>query len=107
MATPFVPSRSLRAKALLLSALPHLWSTGTARPPASRSPIPHSPIANTLTTSCSGRIGKVPPRRRKTSNGRAPAGTPCVLLLVEGSYGNYVSDEGDSFARAAYGRNYD
>jgi len=28
-------------------------------------------------------------------------------LLVEGSYGNYVSDEGDSFAREAYGCNYD
>jgi hypothetical protein len=28
-------------------------------------------------------------------------------FLVEGSYGNYVSDEGDSFARAAYGPNYD
>ena len=28
-------------------------------------------------------------------------------LLVEGSYGNYVSDEGDAFARAAYGPNYD
>jgi len=27
--------------------------------------------------------------------------------LVEGSYGNYVSDEGDPFARAAYGPNYD
>jgi hypothetical protein len=28
-------------------------------------------------------------------------------FLVEGSYGNYVSDEGDPFARAAYGLNYD
>jgi FAD/FMN-containing dehydrogenase len=28
-------------------------------------------------------------------------------FLVEGSYGNYVSDEGDSFAREAYGCNYD
>ena len=28
-------------------------------------------------------------------------------FLVEGSYGNYVSDEGDAFARAAYGPNYD
>jgi hypothetical protein len=28
-------------------------------------------------------------------------------FLVEGSYGNYVSDEGDSVARAAYGPNYD
>jgi hypothetical protein len=28
-------------------------------------------------------------------------------FLVEGSYGNYVSDEGDPFARAAYGPNYD
>ena len=28
-------------------------------------------------------------------------------FLVEGSYGNYLSDEGDSFARAAYGANYD
>lgn len=27
--------------------------------------------------------------------------------LVEGSYVNYVSDEGDTFARAAYGPNYD
>jgi len=27
--------------------------------------------------------------------------------LVEGSYGNYVSDEGDASARAAYGQNYD
>jgi FAD/FMN-containing dehydrogenase len=27
--------------------------------------------------------------------------------LVEGSYGNYLSDEGDAFARAAYGPNYD
>ena len=27
--------------------------------------------------------------------------------LVEESYGNYLSDEGDSFARAAYGPNYD
>jgi len=27
--------------------------------------------------------------------------------LVEGSYVNYVSDEGDAFARAAYGPNYD
>jgi FAD/FMN-containing dehydrogenase len=27
--------------------------------------------------------------------------------LVEGSYSNYVSDEGDAFARAAYGPNYD
>ena len=28
-------------------------------------------------------------------------------FLVEGSYVNYVSDEGDAFARAAYGANYD
>ena len=28
-------------------------------------------------------------------------------FLVEGSYVNYVSDEGDTFARAAYGPNYD
>ncbi|HVS89446.1 MAG TPA: FAD-binding oxidoreductase [Candidatus Acidoferrum sp.] len=28
-------------------------------------------------------------------------------FLVEGSYGNYVSDEGDAFARAAYGPDYD
>lgn len=28
-------------------------------------------------------------------------------FLVEGSYGNYVSDEGDAFARAAYGSNYE
>ena len=28
-------------------------------------------------------------------------------FLVEGSYDNYVSDEGDAFARAAYGPNYD
>jgi len=28
-------------------------------------------------------------------------------FLVTGSYVNYVSDEGDSFARAAYGPNYD
>jgi FAD/FMN-containing dehydrogenase len=28
-------------------------------------------------------------------------------FLLEGSYGNYVSDEGDAFARAAYGPNYD
>ncbi len=28
-------------------------------------------------------------------------------FLAEGSYGNYVSDEGDPFARAAYGPNYD
>jgi FAD/FMN-containing dehydrogenase len=28
-------------------------------------------------------------------------------FLAEGSYGNYVSDEGDAFARAAYGPNYD
>jgi hypothetical protein len=28
-------------------------------------------------------------------------------FLVEGSYVNYVSDEGDAFARAAYGPNYD
>jgi hypothetical protein len=28
-------------------------------------------------------------------------------FLVEGSYGNYVSDEGDTFARAAYGDNYE
>jgi FAD/FMN-containing dehydrogenase len=28
-------------------------------------------------------------------------------FLVEGSYGNYVSDEGDAFARAAYGPNYE
>ena len=27
--------------------------------------------------------------------------------LVAGSYVNYVSDEGDVFARAAYGPNYD
>jgi FAD/FMN-containing dehydrogenase len=27
-------------------------------------------------------------------------------FLVEGSYSNYVSDEGDAFARAAYGPNY-
>jgi FAD/FMN-containing dehydrogenase len=27
-------------------------------------------------------------------------------FLIEGSYGNYVADEGDSFARAAYGPNY-
>jgi FAD/FMN-containing dehydrogenase len=27
--------------------------------------------------------------------------------LVEGSYGNYLSDEGDAFARAAYGPNYE
>jgi len=28
-------------------------------------------------------------------------------FLIEGSYVNYVSDEGDTFARAAYGPNYD
>jgi hypothetical protein len=28
-------------------------------------------------------------------------------FLAAGSYGNYVSDEGDAFARAAYGPNYD
>jgi hypothetical protein len=28
-------------------------------------------------------------------------------FLVEDSYGNYVSDEGDAFARAAYGPNYE
>jgi hypothetical protein len=28
-------------------------------------------------------------------------------FLVEGSYSNYISDEGDAFARASYGRNYD
>jgi FAD/FMN-containing dehydrogenase len=28
-------------------------------------------------------------------------------FLVASSYGNYVSDEGDSFAREAYGPNYD
>jgi FAD/FMN-containing dehydrogenase len=28
-------------------------------------------------------------------------------FLIEGSYVNYVSDEGDSFARAAYGPNYE
>ncbi len=28
-------------------------------------------------------------------------------FLVTGSYVNYVSDEGDAFARAAYGPNYD
>jgi len=28
-------------------------------------------------------------------------------FLVEGSYSNYVSDEGDTFARAAYGPNYE
>jgi hypothetical protein len=28
-------------------------------------------------------------------------------FLVAGSYGNYVADEGDVFARAAYGPNYD
>lgn len=28
-------------------------------------------------------------------------------FLVEGSYGNYVSDEGDPIARAAYGPNYE
>ncbi len=28
-------------------------------------------------------------------------------FLVEGSYGNYVSEEGDAFARAAYGPNYE
>jgi FAD/FMN-containing dehydrogenase len=28
-------------------------------------------------------------------------------FLVEGSYVNYVSDEGDAVARAAYGPNYD
>ncbi len=28
-------------------------------------------------------------------------------FLVAGSYGNYVADEGDAFARAAYGPNYD
>ena len=28
-------------------------------------------------------------------------------FLVEGSYGNYISDEGDAVARAAYGPNYD
>ena len=28
-------------------------------------------------------------------------------FLIDGSYVNYVSDEGDSFARAAYGPNYD
>jgi FAD/FMN-containing dehydrogenase len=28
-------------------------------------------------------------------------------FLLEGSYGNYLSDEGDPFARAAYGPNYD
>ena len=28
-------------------------------------------------------------------------------FLIDGSYGNYVSDEGDSAARAAYGPNYD
>jgi FAD/FMN-containing dehydrogenase len=28
-------------------------------------------------------------------------------FVVSGSYVNYVSDEGDAFARAAYGPNYD
>jgi hypothetical protein len=28
-------------------------------------------------------------------------------FLVPGSYVNYVSDEGDAFAQAAYGPNYD
>jgi FAD/FMN-containing dehydrogenase len=28
-------------------------------------------------------------------------------FLVEGSYSNYISDEGDAFARAAYGPNYE
>ena len=28
-------------------------------------------------------------------------------FLIDGSYGNYVSDEGEAFARAAYGPNYD
>ncbi len=28
-------------------------------------------------------------------------------FLVAGSYGNYIADEGDAFARAAYGPNYD
>jgi hypothetical protein len=28
-------------------------------------------------------------------------------FLTESSYGNYVSDEGDPFARAAYGANYE
>ena len=28
-------------------------------------------------------------------------------FLLESSYGNYVSDEGDPVARAAYGANYD
>ena len=28
-------------------------------------------------------------------------------FLIEGSYSNYISDEGDAFARASYGPNYD
>ena len=28
-------------------------------------------------------------------------------LLIDGSYVNYVSDEGDAFAQAAYGPNYE
>ena len=28
-------------------------------------------------------------------------------FLVESSYGNYLSDEGDEMARAAYGANYE
>jgi FAD/FMN-containing dehydrogenase len=28
-------------------------------------------------------------------------------FIVESSYGNYASDEGDSIARSAYGPNYD
>ena len=38
---------------------------------------------------------------------RRPSVWPRRRVLVAGSYGNYVSDEGDLVARTAYGSNYD
>ena len=47
------------------------------------------------------------PRPSGTSRGRANAGTPCVRSWYPGAYVNYLEEEADPRARAAYGDNYD
>src|SRR2546430_6639340 len=70
--------RSLRERVPQVSVLPHLSNTGMEPQPAWGLQIPLSPIANTPTTSCSGRTGKVHPNQRRIFNGRATAGIPCA-----------------------------
>jgi hypothetical protein len=47
--------------------------------------------------------------RGMTAEVYTSCGALCTHLafLIEGSYSNYISDEGDAFARASYGPNYD